>query len=45
MNDEFRMEQGFERQASGESLTRYTAKTFGWMFAGLLLTMVIAVSM
>ena len=27
MNDEFRMEQGFERQASGESLTRYTAKT------------------
>ena len=45
MNDEFRMEQGFEGQASGESLTRYTAKTFGWMFAGLLLTMVIAVSM
>lgn len=45
MNDEFRMEQGFERQASGESLTRYTAKTFGWMFAGLLLTIVIAISM
>lgn len=32
MNDEFRMEQRTVNQA-GESLGRYTAKTFGWMFA------------
>ena len=44
MNDEFRMEQRTVNQA-GESLWRYTAKTFGWMFAGLLITLIVAISM
>ena len=44
MNDEFRMEQRTVNQA-GESLGRYTAKTFGWMFAGLLITLIVAISM
>lgn len=44
MNDEFRMEQRAANQ-TGESLERYTAKTFGWMFAGLLMTLIVAISM
>lgn len=44
MNDEFRMEQRAVNQA-GESLGRYMAKTFGWMFAGLLVTLIVAISM
>ena len=44
MNDEFRMEQRTVNQA-GESLGRYTAKIFGWMFAGLLITLIVAISM
>lgn len=44
MNDEFRMEQRTVNQA-GESLGRYTAKNFGWMFAGLLITLIVAISM
>ena len=44
MNDEFRMEQRTVNLA-GESLGRYTAKTFGWMFAGLLITLIVAISM
>ena len=44
MNDEFRMEQRTVNQAGG-SLGRYTAKTFGWMFAGLLITLIVAISM
>ena len=40
MNDDFRMEQGYGEAAYGESLGRYTAKTFGWMFIGLLITFV-----
>lgn len=43
MRDEFRMEPGFDARVSGESLGRYTAKTFGWMFAGLLITFIVAV--
>mgnify|MGYP000791592909 CR=1 FL=1 len=38
MNEDFRMEQGYKEAAYGDSLGRYTAKTFGWMFIGLLIT-------
>ena len=43
MNDEMRMQPSYEAQVSGDSLGRYTAKTFGWMFAGLLITFIVAV--
>ena len=33
------------KQAYGESLGRYTAKTFGWMFIGLLITFGVAIGM
>ncbi len=33
----------FEARMAGESMGRYTAKTFGWMFAGLLVTFLVAV--
>ena len=29
------MNRSYEVQVEGDSLGRYTAKTFGWMFAGL----------
>ena len=45
MNDDFRMEQSYGEQAYGESLGRYTAKTFGWMFIGLLITFGVAIGM
>lgn len=45
MNEDFRMEQGYREQSCGESLGRYTAKTFGWMFIGLLITFGVAVGM
>lgn len=45
MNDDFRMEQGYREQAYGDSLGRYTAKTFGWMFIGLLITFGVAMGM
>ena len=34
-----------QTSAYGESLGRYTAKTFGWMFAGLLFTFAISVAL
>ena len=43
MNDEMRMNSPVEG-VMGESLSRYTAKTFGWMFLGLLVTCVVAVA-
>lgn len=43
MNDEMRMEPSYEVRTESESLTRYTAKTFGWMFLGLLLTFIVAI--
>lgn len=43
MNDEMRMESSYEVRTKSESLTRYTAKTFGWMFLGLLLTFIVAI--
>lgn len=43
MNDEMRMESSYEVRTESESLTRYTAKTFGWMFLGLLLTFIVAI--
>ena len=45
MNEDFRMEQSYGEQAYGESLGRYTAKTFGWMFIGLLITFGVAIGM
>lgn len=42
MNDEM-MNRSYGVQAEGESLGHYTAKTFGWMFAGLLVTFAVAV--
>lgn len=43
MNDE-RMNQSYSQdRAYSESLGQYTAKTFAWMFAGLLLTFAVAV--
>lgn len=42
MNDNM-MNRSYEVQVEGESLGRYTAKTFGWMFAGLLITFAVAV--
>ena len=33
MNEEM-MNRSYEVQVEGESLGHYTAKTFGWMFAG-----------
>ena len=42
MNEEM-MNRSYEVQVEGESLGHYTAKTFGWMFAGLLITFVVAV--
>ena len=37
------MNRSYEVQVEGDSLGRYTAKTFGWMFAGLLITFIVAV--
>ena len=37
------MNRSYEVQVEGDSLGRYTAKTFGWMFAGLLVTFIVAV--
>ena len=45
MNFENNTQVYYEAQASGESLGRYTAKTFGWMFAGLMVTFIVAVSL
>mgnify|MGYP000004761313 CR=1 FL=1 len=45
MNEDFRMEQGYKEAAYGDSLGRYTAKTFGWMFIGLLITFGVAIGM
>lgn len=42
MNQEM-MNRSYEVQVEGDSLGRYTAKTFGWMFLGLLVTFVVAV--
>ena len=42
MNEEM-MNRSYDIGVERESLGRYTAKTFGWMFAGLLLTFIIAV--
>lgn len=42
MNEEM-MNRSYGVQAEGESLGHYTAKTFGWMFAGLLVTFAVAV--
>lgn len=36
-------DRSYEVGVESESLGRYTAKTFGWMFAGLLITFVVAV--
>ena len=44
MNFENNVPSYYEAQASGESLGRYTAKTFGWMFAGLMVTFIVAVA-
>ena len=44
MNFENNVRSYYEAQASGESLGRYTAKTFGWMFAGLMVTFIVAVA-
>ena len=38
-NEYYPTAEGYE----AESLSRYTAKTFGWMFAGLLMSFAIAV--
>ena len=45
MNEDFRTEQGYKEAAYGDSLGRYTAKTFGWMFIGLLITFGVAIGM
>ena len=37
------MNRSYEVKVEGDSLGRYTAKTFGWMFAGLLVTFIVAV--
>lgn len=42
MNGEM-MNRSYGVQAEGDSLERYTAKTFGWMFLGLLVTFAVAV--
>lgn len=42
MNEEM-MNRSYGIEDKGESLGHYTAKTFGWMFAGLLVTFVVAV--
>ena len=39
------MNRSYEVQVEGDSLGRYTAKTFGWMFAGLLITFIVAVGL
>ena len=44
MNDEMRMSSSYEAGALKDSIGRYTAKTFGWMFLGLLITFVVAVA-
>ena len=41
-NYEYEMQRRLEAGAAGESLGRYTARTFGWMFLGLLVTFVTA---
>lgn len=38
------MMRSYDVQAAGDSLGRYTAKTFGWMFLGLMVTFVVAVA-
>lgn len=35
------MNRSYEVQVEGDSLGRYTAKTFGWMFAGLWLPLLL----
>lgn len=42
MNQEM-MNKSYEVQVEGDTLERYTAKTFGWMFLGLLVTFAVAV--
>ena len=43
---DFNSQQYYQSASLGtESLGRYTAKTFGWMFAGLLITLIVAISM
>ncbi len=42
MNEEMRMQESFEARFYRETLGRYTSKTFGWMFAGLLMTFIVA---
>ncbi len=44
MNDEMRMGTSYEAGVMGDSLGRYTAKTFGWMFLGLLTTFIVAMA-
>lgn len=39
---EYDMQQRLEAGAAGESLGRYTARTFGWMFLGLFITFAVA---
>ena len=41
--DQEMMNRSYEVQVEGDSLERYTAKTFGWMFMGLLVTFAVAV--
>ena len=43
MNEEMMNQSYSQAGAYSESLGRYTAKTFGWMFAGLLVTFAVAV--
>lgn len=43
MNENMRLEPSSQIGVMGESLGRYTAKTFGWMFMGLLVTFAVAV--
>lgn len=44
MNDEMRMGTSYETSVLKDSLGRYTAKTFGWMFLGLFTTFVVALA-
>ncbi len=44
MNDEMRMGTSYEAGVMRDSLGRYTAKTFGWMFLGLLTTFIVAMA-
>lgn len=44
MNENMTNQSYSQAGAYGQSLGSYTAKTFGWMFAGLLVTFIVAVS-